>query len=83
MGNDPTRLGTVEDVKGATVSVVLDQETVSGLAFVNGYGYRIGQVGSFVRIPIGYVDLLASFHRLARALYQNDCLSARFTDTDG
>jgi DNA helicase HerA-like ATPase len=50
-------LGTVEDVKGATVSVVLDEATVSGLVFVNGYGYRIGQVGSFVRIPIGYVDL--------------------------
>jgi len=57
MGKDPTRLGTVEDVKGATISVVLDEDTVSGLAFVDGHGYRIGQVGSFVRIPIGYVDL--------------------------
>ncbi len=55
--SDPTRLGTVEDVKGATISVVLDEETVSGLSFVEGHGYRIGQVGSFVRIPIGYVDL--------------------------
>lgn len=57
MGSDPTRLGTVEDVKGATISVVLDEDTISGLAFVDGHGYRIGQVGSFVRIPIGYVDL--------------------------
>jgi DNA helicase HerA-like ATPase len=57
MATDPTRLGTVEDVKGATVSVVLDEATLSGLAFVDGQGYRIGQVGSFVRIPIGYVDL--------------------------
>lgn len=57
MGNDPTRLGTVEDVKGATVSVILDEDTIAGLAFVDGHGYRIGQLGSFVRIPIGYVDL--------------------------
>lgn len=53
----PTRLGTVEDVQGATISVALAEETVSGLAFVNGKAYRIGQVGSFVRIPIGYLDL--------------------------
>ena len=57
MPSDPTRLGTVEDVKGVTISVVLDEDTISGLAFVDGHGYRIGQVGSFVRIPIGYVDL--------------------------
>jgi len=57
MAADPTRLGTIEDVKGATVGVVLDEDTVSGLAFVDGHAYRIGQVGSFVRIPIGYVDL--------------------------
>lgn len=57
MKNKPTFLGTVQDVKGATISVALDQNTVSGLAFVDGHGYRIGQVGSFVRIPIGYIDL--------------------------
>lgn len=55
--NNPTLLGTVQDVQGATVSVALDENTVSGLAFIDGQGYRIGQVGSFVRIPIGYVDL--------------------------
>jgi len=57
MAKDPTRLGTIEDVSGATVGVVLDEDTVSGLSFVEGYGYRIGQVGSFVRVPIGYTDL--------------------------
>lgn len=57
MSKDPTRLGTIEDVKGATISIALDEDTTSGLAFVEGHGYRIGQLGSFVRIPIGYVDL--------------------------
>ena len=54
---DPTRLGTVEDVSGARVSVKLADETAHGMIFVRGEGYRVGQVGSFVRIPAGYVDL--------------------------
>lgn len=57
MPSDPTYLGSVQDVRGATVSVALDVDTLSGLAFIEGAGYRIGQVGSFVRVPMGYVDL--------------------------
>ena len=55
--SDPTVLGTVEDVTGSRVSVKLADETAHGLLFVRGEGYRVGQVGSFVRIPAGYVDL--------------------------
>ena len=58
MSSDPTYLGAVQDVDGATASVVLDPDTISGLIFVSGQPYRVGQVGSFVRIPIGYVDLI-------------------------
>lgn len=57
MPNNPTYLGTVQDVQGATISIALDTNTVSGLAFIDGHGYRIGQIGSFVRIPIGFTDL--------------------------
>ena len=57
MQRDPTFIGTVQDVHGATITVELNNETVTGLGFVHGEGYRIGQVGSFVRIPLGYVDL--------------------------
>lgn len=57
MAVSPTLLGTVQDVQGATVSVALDKDTVSGLAFIEGHGYRIGQIGSFVRISIGLTDL--------------------------
>jgi len=57
MPNSPTYLGTVQDVQGATISIALDKDTVSGLAFIDGHGYRIGQIGSFVRISIGFTDL--------------------------
>ncbi len=57
MQRDPKCIGTVQDVYGATITVELNNETVTGLSFVHGEGYRIGQVGSFVRIPLGFVDL--------------------------
>lgn len=57
MSREPTFLGTVQDVKGATIRVALDPTTVSGVTFVDGETYRFGQVGSFVRIPLGYVNL--------------------------
>lgn len=55
--SDPSQLGTVEDVNGSSISVKLSDNTPGGLLFVNGEAYRIGQVGGFVRIPSGYVDL--------------------------
>lgn len=57
MSLDPTLIGTVQDVNGSTITVELTNETVTGLSFVNGEGYRIGQVGSFVRVPLGFVSL--------------------------
>src|ERR1700733_14242807 len=57
MRPDPTLLGAVEDVRGATVSVTLGGDTVSGLSVIEGHAYRVGQIGSFVRIPIGYTNL--------------------------
>lgn len=54
---EPSRLGSVEDVNGSSISVKLSESTPGGLLFVNGEAYRIGQVGGFVRIPSGYVDL--------------------------
>jgi len=57
MSHDPTLIGTVQDVSGVTITVELTNDTVTGLSFVNGEGYRIGQVGSFVRIPLGFVNL--------------------------
>lgn len=57
MPNAPTLLGTVRDVKGATIRVAMEDSTVSGLVFIDGHGYRIGQIGSFVKIPLGYHEL--------------------------
>lgn len=54
---DPTFLGNVASVSGASISVYLAQSVASGLSVIEGRAYKIGQVGSFVRIPQGYQDL--------------------------
>ncbi|MDY4388663.1 MULTISPECIES: ATP-binding protein [Enterobacterales] len=55
--NDPTYLGIVSAVSGATLTVKLAESLDSGFALISGHTYRTGQVGSFVRIPQGYQDL--------------------------
>jgi len=57
MSLKPTLLGHVAAVTGAAVSVRQSPSVASGIAIIGGKSYRIGQVGSFVRIPQGYHDL--------------------------
>jgi len=52
-----TKIGTVQDVNGTRVSVHLSDDTVTGFTIIDGEGYRVGQMGSFVRIPIGFRNL--------------------------
>lgn len=55
--SDPTYIGCVSAVSGASITVKLAASLASGLAIIKGHTYRVGQVGSFVRIPQGYQDL--------------------------
>lgn len=61
--SDPSLLGYVQDVDGGTVSVVLEDSSRSGLVFVAGLAYHVAQVGSFVRIPLGFSDLIGVVSR--------------------
>ena len=55
----PTYIGRVASVAGATVRVRLRDDMPSTLLLVGGESYRVGQIGSFVRLPIGYTDIYA------------------------
>ncbi len=57
MQNNPTLIGYIKDVKGTSLSIRMVGTQTTGISFVKGHGYKIGQVGNFVRIPIGYLDL--------------------------
>lgn len=52
-----TYLGRVGGVAGSMISVRLADSVSSGIAIIGGRSYRVGQVGSFVRVPQGYNDL--------------------------
>ena len=76
MESKSTYLGTIQDVNGTSVSVSLTNETVSGLVYVKGEGYKIGQIGSFVKIPIGYIDLFGIVSQVgASAVPENQLLN--------
>ena len=55
--HDPTYLGAIAAVSGAALTVHLAESVASGLSIINGQTYKVGQVGSFVRVPQGYQDL--------------------------
>lgn len=53
----PTLLGHVGAVSGSAISIRQFEGVGSGISIIGGRSYRVGQVGSFVRIPQGYHDL--------------------------
>lgn len=57
MNNSATYLGTVRKVIGAKVFVEISQDIPSSNPIIHGRVHRLGQIGSFVRIPVGYLNL--------------------------
>ena len=57
---DPTCIGRVRHVLGATVTVALDSDLAGTTPIYRGHLQPVGQVGSLVRIPQGLVDLVAT-----------------------
>lgn len=53
-----TLVGDVVGVRGNAVTVRLRAKTHAAM-LIDGESYRVGQVGAFVRIPVGYTDLFA------------------------
>lgn len=57
MKTDVTFLGLIRRVVGAKILIELSSEIPSASPIVNGRIYRLGQIGSFVRIPLGFLNL--------------------------
>jgi hypothetical protein len=51
-----TYIGQVASVRGGIIRVRLE-ELPTTLVMVDGQSYRVGQIGAFVRIPLGYTQL--------------------------
>ncbi|MEZ8411436.1 ATP-binding protein [Vibrio splendidus] len=73
--NKETYLGEVQDVNGTNVSISLSKDSLTGFIYIDGQGYRVGQIGSFVRISIGFNDLFGIVSQVgasAAPLTRND-----------
>src|SRR5262249_19763153 len=57
---DPTCIGRVRHVLGATITVALDPGLAGVAPIYRGRLQSVGQIGSLVRIPQGLVDLVAT-----------------------
>ncbi len=57
---DPTCIGRVRHVLGATITVALDPDLAGVAPIYRGRLQAVGQIGSLVRIPQGLVDLIAT-----------------------
>ncbi len=53
-----TLIGHVDSVKGGVITIRL-RDDVPTVLMVDGRSYRVGQVGAFLRIPLGYTQLYA------------------------
>lgn len=56
---DPTYVGQVASVTGGIVRVRLRRDMPTTLVLVEGESYRVGQIGGFFRVPLGYTHLYA------------------------
>ena len=57
MRRDATFLGSVRRVVGVKVTIEISPSLLSASPIINGRAHRVGQVGSFVRIPLGFCNL--------------------------
>jgi DNA helicase HerA-like ATPase len=54
---DPTYVGQVASVAGGVLRVRLRRDLPTTLVLVDGESYRVGQIGGFFRLPLGYTQL--------------------------
>lgn len=52
-----TEIGEIISVSGNTITVQLSDTMKSNMPVIDGIVYRIGQIGSFLKVPLGYANL--------------------------
>lgn len=57
MNKNHTEIGEIVSVSGNAITVQLSDTVKSNMPVIDGIVYRIGQIGSFLKIPLGYANL--------------------------
>lgn len=81
MSAPATLIGRVQSVAGKIVTVRLHHGQAS-LVMVEGESHRIGQIGSMVRIPLGYTHVYGICSQVGAAAIPNSVLSEAGKEVD-
>ena len=57
MNKIQTEIGEINSVSGNVITVQLSDTIKSKMPVIDGIVYRIGQIGSFLKVPLGYANL--------------------------
>ena len=57
MSESQTQIGEIISVSGNIITVQLSDSIKSNMPIIDGVVYRIGQIGSFLKVPLGYANL--------------------------
>lgn len=57
MTNLQTEIGEIVNVSGNTLTIEILDSIKSNMPVIDGIVYRIGQIGSFLKVPLGYSNL--------------------------
>jgi DNA helicase HerA-like ATPase len=80
--NSITEIGEIDSISGNSISVKLFDNIKSNMPIINGVVYRIGQIGSFVRIPLGYANLYGIVTQIGSAAIPENLKEAVIKDYD-
>lgn len=57
MNNNQTLIGEIDSISGNTITIRMVDNIKSHMPIIDGIVYRVGQIGSFLKIPLGYANL--------------------------
>lgn len=80
--NRITEIGEIDSISGNSISVKLFDNIKSNMPIINGVVYRIGQIGSFVRIPLGYTNLYGIVTQIGSAAIPENLKELYIKDYD-
>jgi uncharacterized protein len=52
-----TEIGEIKSINGNSISIEISETLRSNMPIIEGTVYRVGQIGSFLKIPLGYATL--------------------------
>lgn len=52
-----TEIGEIDSINGNVITIRLSDKIKSTMPVINGIVYRVGQIGSFLKIPLGFANL--------------------------